>query len=241
MTQKIPSELIADDAIDSEHYADGSIDTAHIAINQITLALMAGGTDGNIISYDASGDPVAIATGDSGEVLTSAGAGNPPAFAAAAGGGVTQADSWRLTTSFSGDADITSNLAQGVGYAGSGFGTLGDGMSESSGAFTFPETGYWQVMAMFQFRCSCDVTDCTGAIRVTVDDTNYTEHTQTDVALAGTHINSYSSIFVYALVDVEDTALVKVKFRVSVPSASVQTYAGVPGQTSFHFIRLGDT
>jgi hypothetical protein len=41
---------------------------------------MAGGTDGNIISYDASGDPVAIATGDDGQVLTSAGAGAPPAF-----------------------------------------------------------------------------------------------------------------------------------------------------------------
>jgi hypothetical protein len=42
---------------------------------------MAGGTDGNIISYDASGDPVAVATGNSGQVLTSAGAGAPPTFA----------------------------------------------------------------------------------------------------------------------------------------------------------------
>ena len=41
---------------------------------------MAGGTDGNIISYDASGDPVAIATGSDGQVLTSTGAGSPPAF-----------------------------------------------------------------------------------------------------------------------------------------------------------------
>lgn len=48
---------------------------------------MAGGTDGNIISYNASGDPVAIATGSDGQVLTSTGAGSPPAFEAAAGGG----------------------------------------------------------------------------------------------------------------------------------------------------------
>jgi hypothetical protein len=54
--------------------------------NSITLAYMAGGTDGNIISYDANGDPVAIATGSDGEVLTSAGAGQPPAFEAAGGG-----------------------------------------------------------------------------------------------------------------------------------------------------------
>jgi hypothetical protein len=77
---------IVDNAIDSEHYTDGSIDTVHIADNQVTLAKMAGGTDGNIISFDANGDPVAIATGSDGEVLTSAGIGQPPAFEAAAGG-----------------------------------------------------------------------------------------------------------------------------------------------------------
>jgi hypothetical protein len=57
-----------------------------VADDAITLAKMASGTDGNIISYDASGDPVAIATGDDGQVLTSAGAGAPPAFEDAAGG-----------------------------------------------------------------------------------------------------------------------------------------------------------
>jgi hypothetical protein len=60
------------------------------ADNAITLAKMAGGTDGNIISYDASGDPVAIATGNDGQVLTSTGAGSPPAFEAAGGGGTRQ-------------------------------------------------------------------------------------------------------------------------------------------------------
>jgi hypothetical protein len=66
----------------------GDIVTADIADNAVTLAKMAGGVDGNIISYDASGDPVAVVTGSSGQVLTSAGAGAPPTFAAAAGGGV---------------------------------------------------------------------------------------------------------------------------------------------------------
>ena len=59
-----------------------------IADNSVTLAKMASGTDGNIISYDASGDPVAIATGNDGQVLTSAGAGQPPAFESAVGVGL---------------------------------------------------------------------------------------------------------------------------------------------------------
>jgi hypothetical protein len=58
-----------------------------IANDAITLAMMASGTDGNIISYDASGNPVAIATGSDGQVLTSTGAGSPPAFEDAGGGG----------------------------------------------------------------------------------------------------------------------------------------------------------
>jgi hypothetical protein len=84
----VDGDNLADNAVDSEHYTDGSIDTAHIADNQITLAKLAGGTDGNIISFDASGDPVAIATGSDGQVLTSTGAGSPPAFEDAAAAGI---------------------------------------------------------------------------------------------------------------------------------------------------------
>ena len=60
---------------------------ADIADNAVTLAKMAGGTDGNIISFDTSGNPVAVATGTDGQVLTSSGAGTVCAFEDAAGGG----------------------------------------------------------------------------------------------------------------------------------------------------------
>ena len=73
-------------SVDSDNYVDGSIDTIHIADDQITLAKMASGTDGNLISYDASGNPVAVATGSDGQVLTSTGAGSPPVFEDASGG-----------------------------------------------------------------------------------------------------------------------------------------------------------
>ena len=61
--------------------------TANIADNAVTLAKMAAGTDGNLISYDTNGDPVAVATGTATHVLTSNGAGAAPTFQAAAGGG----------------------------------------------------------------------------------------------------------------------------------------------------------
>ena len=48
----------------------------------ISLAKLASGTDGNLITYDASGNPAAVATGNDGQILTSAGAGQPCAFEA---------------------------------------------------------------------------------------------------------------------------------------------------------------
>ena len=70
--------------------ASGIVGTGDIGADAVGLTEMAGGTDGNIISYDASGDPVAIATGNDGQILTSTGAGSPPAFEAAAAGGDTR-------------------------------------------------------------------------------------------------------------------------------------------------------
>ena len=56
------------------------IGTDSIKDDAVTLAKQAGGTDGQIITYDASGDPVAVGPGTDGQVLTSTGAGSPPAF-----------------------------------------------------------------------------------------------------------------------------------------------------------------
>lgn len=64
-----------------------TVQTADIADNAITLAKMAGGTDGQVITYDASGDPSAVGPGTDGQVLTSTGAGSPPAFEAVGGAG----------------------------------------------------------------------------------------------------------------------------------------------------------
>ena len=111
----IDNAHIADDAIDSEHYAAGSIDTAHIADNQITLAKMAGGTDGELITYDASGDPAAVAVGTATHVLTSNGVGVAPTFQAAAGGGATavHAFSNTTTTTYPGTASSFGSVGAG--------------------------------------------------------------------------------------------------------------------------------
>ena len=64
------------------------VPTASIQDDAITLAKMASGVDGVIITYDASGNPAHVGPGTDGQVLTSTGAGSPPAFEAAAAGGI---------------------------------------------------------------------------------------------------------------------------------------------------------
>ncbi len=83
--------------------------------NSITLAKMAAGTDGNLITYDTNGDPAYVVTGTATNVLTSNGAGAAPTFQAAAGGGATivHAFSNTTTTTYTGTA--------------SSFGTVGAG------------------------------------------------------------------------------------------------------------------
>jgi hypothetical protein len=60
---------------------------AGLVDDAVTLAKMASGTAGNLITYDASGNPAAVATGTATHVLTSNGAGLAPTFQAATGGG----------------------------------------------------------------------------------------------------------------------------------------------------------
>ena len=77
----------ANAALTASDITDGIISTVKVTDDAVTLAKMASGTDGNLITYDASGNPAAVATGTSGHFLKSQGAGSVPVFAAAAAGG----------------------------------------------------------------------------------------------------------------------------------------------------------
>ena len=78
LAANVTTAKIADANVTTAKIADANVTTAKVADDAITLAKLAPGTDGNLISYDASGNPAAVATGSLGNVLTSAGAGAPP-------------------------------------------------------------------------------------------------------------------------------------------------------------------
>jgi len=99
---KIPAAA----ALTSSDIANDIITEAKMANDAIGLTELKAGTDGEIISWDASGNPVAIGAGTSGHFLKSQGAGSQPVFAAAGGGKIGQVlsatdETLRSTTSTS--------------------------------------------------------------------------------------------------------------------------------------------
>ncbi len=120
----VTSAKIADDQIDSEHYVDGSIDEAHIANDAVNFAThLKAGTDGELITWDASGNPAAVAVGTATHVLTSNGAGAAPTFQAA-GGGFTSVQVFTSSGTWTKPAGI--NLIDVIVIGGGGGGGGGD-------------------------------------------------------------------------------------------------------------------
>ena len=151
------------------------------------------------------------------------------------------ADEWRLTTSITGtNADITSNLERSD-HSGAGY--IGTGMTESSGIFTFPNTGIW-VVTVKNSTLFSSVGDANAVVNLnlTTDNSSYAI-----VASANNGNNSTSTArqqaVGFAIIDVTDVSLVKVKFSTS---SLVSSSVAVEGSTStnftsFKFIRLGNT
>jgi len=102
----------ADGTITAAKLATGAVETAKIADDAVTLAKMAGGTDGNLITYDANGDPAYVATGTAGQVLTSNGAGAAPTMQDAPVSGFTFTSDVATTSGIS--VTVSSSIPSGT-------------------------------------------------------------------------------------------------------------------------------
>ena len=233
---------IADDAINSEHYTDGSIDTAHIADNNVTAAKIFDLARGSILYGNASAATAELTAGSANTVLTSNG--TDISWAAASGGGIENVDMWRLHTSLAGDADpISSNLER---VDTGGFAQLGTGMTQSSGVFTFPQTGIYKVtfhatLSGAGGSGSAD-TNVTYSIKTTNNNgTSYTTNTS-HILLSLYDASAQTSGTTHMIFDVTNTSNDKVAFKVAGQAASNKTEGWTDiSYTYFLFERLGDT
>ena len=151
--------------------------------------------------------------------------------------GITVADQWRLTSSFTGDADpIASNLEQ-IDNANQG--TLGSAMTESSGVFTFPSTGIWWVKINGQFFL--DGNDRSVGVFLKIAGTTAAQK-YTFITNTGSSGNNYAYSSCDSLVDVADVSVQTVSFRIVMGNQSTTVNGGTDkNSTAMTFIRLGDT
>ena len=159
-------------------------------------------------------------------------------------GGITEADQWRVTTSFTltggSEIDITSNLER-VDNSAQGY--LGTGMSQSSGIFTFPSTGIWLVKYHLTASQNGENRYINAYINATTNNSTYVRQAVASALMKQTSSSDgYSYRGCESLIDVTSTANVKVKFS----ALSASSTPDVSGEstlnwTYFTFIRLGDT
>jgi len=154
--------------------------------------------------------------------------------------GITNAQQWRLTTDFTNDANpIASNLEQ-VDHDGAG--KIGSDMTQSSGTFTFPDTGIWYIAfkAAFLSGSGDGANFNFTEILTTINNSSYT--TRNNSANASNGGNQYMSAFSTTIFDVTDTSTHKVRFKVNVADSGITTLGNSDTTlTGMDFIRLGDT
>ena len=159
---------------------------------------------------------------------------------AEAGGGITEADQWRLTTGFTGDATALQNLER---VDTSGWGKIGTGMSESAGIFTFPSTGIWFVKFRVNSVYNGANRYCTGAIQVTTNNSSYANIASSEQGIVSEgNGNVYANTLLETLIDCTNTSNVKVRFNIDNESNSTTVVGDTNvSYTGMMFIRLGDT
>ena len=157
-------------------------------------------------------------------------------YKAEPGGGITEADRWYLTaavTPATGDVTFTANWSRK--------GTqLGTGMTESSGIFTFPSTGYWLVsfQGSMQGQAASDYSGC--HIRYSSNaGVAYASVSRGYQAFEAS--GEYGAVSCQAILDITDVSNDYVKFT-SETESSTKFWGGADGsQNGLNFIRLGDT
>ena len=161
-----------------------------------------------------------------------------------ANAGILMADQWMLTSNFSlGGAVsiITSNWGR---VSRAGYGSIGSAMTQSSGVFTYPQTGIYFVEYTAQLISTSAQRYLGGRIQTTHNNSSYAH-----AADVNTHCglnNSYGTfmqITCSVIQDVQDVTQDKVRFCASAFTPSDTTLQGDANRAATHvtFIRLGDT
>ena len=160
----------------------------------------------------------------------------------ASAGGITVADQWRLSVAITSPTQnantvISSNWERNDSTA---YGVLGSGMSESSGIFSFPSTGFYLVRYVMMHSANGD-TYFGGGIEATTNNSSYSEVATQFNYFDYSNSTIGGAIFCESLLDVTDVSNIKVRFFYNTNNGTYINGNSSKNQTYATFIRLGDT
>ena len=158
--------------------------------------------------------------------------------------GVTMADQWMLTSNFSPGGAVSIVTSNWGRVSRTGYGSIGSAMTQSSGVFTYPQTGIYFVEYTAQLISTSTQRYMGQRIQTTHNNSSYAHATDvnTHCGIAnsyGTYMQATSSV----IQDVQDVTQDKVRFCVSAFTPGDTTLQGDANRaaTFVTFIRLGDT
>jgi len=160
------------------------------------------------------------------------------------GGGITEADQWRITSDLSVGAStvITANWERND----SNFDKIGTGMSQTSGEFSFPSTGVWQITANSSWRAAgSDETYLGIIIQLSTNSGGaYGDNSRNFTFLYNGLSGSaeHSSQMTQTIIDVTDASTFRVKFEGQASNGTCDLLGNSgTSESTFTFLRLGDT
>ena len=167
--------------------------------------------------------------------------GNLPAISGASltGVGISEADSFRVSSSFTSDANPITTWERDD----TDFDKIGTGLTDTSGVFSFPSTGIWLVTAFFRNLFNGDSRYNEGEINVTSDNSNYNVRGSGSAFIQQTSSSmTYNTFSVSCMIDESNTSNVKFKISMNVADNGTTTEgSSTNNRTYFTAIRLGDT
>jgi len=210
---------------------DATVTTAKLADDSVTAAKI----NNDIISGSTE---LATAPADTDEFLVSdAGTLKRVDYSHIKGGGITEADFFFLPSEITSNGTITS-----LTRATTGFDKIGTGMTQSSGTFTFPSTGLYEI----RFQGEMDSTDGDSffsiGIYATTDGSGFNEFARARGGRTDSNGDIRLTTSCSILFDVTDTSTHKVRMNVDSLASGTLVGASAPNyRTCVIFKKLGDT
>ena len=159
----------------------------------------------------------------------------------AAAGGITEVDSFRLTSNQSISSGTQTTLTPFARDNESTFSKIGTGMSESSGIFTMGATGIYLLIANFYLRINGDLTYASLKIQGTTNNSTYYNMAYNDQSIKQVVGNTYHANTTHAIFDCQDTSTHKFRLRVYGTHTFDCLGSASDSHTYITAIRLGDT